>query len=67
MCWKPGKTAKFRPIHSTIQIWIDFHENEAKKNFFLKKKKYKMADFSKWPFFKIAIPIWPSNKVTITH
>ena len=29
--WKPGKTSKFGPIHSTIQIWTDFHENEAKK------------------------------------
>ena len=53
ICWKPGKTSKFRPIHSTIQIWTDFHENEAKK-IFLKKKKFKMADFSKSPFFKIA-------------
>ena len=25
------KTSKFRPIHFTIQIWTDFHENEAKK------------------------------------
>jgi hypothetical protein len=24
------------------------------KKIFLKKKKFKMADFSKWPFFKIA-------------
>ena len=24
------------------------------KEVFLKKKKFKMADFSKWPFFKIA-------------
>ena len=48
------KTSKFWPIHFTIQIWTDFHENEAKKGFFLKKKKFKMADFSKWPFFKIA-------------
>ena len=32
---KTGKTSKFGPIHSTIQIWTDFHENEAKKkNFF---------------------------------
>ena len=48
--WKPGKTSNFRPIHSTIQIWTDFHENEAKKKFFW-WKKFKMADFSKWPFF----------------
>jgi hypothetical protein len=26
---------------------------QKKKNFF-DKKKFKMADFSKWPFFKIA-------------
>ena len=42
--WKPGKTSKFGPIHSTIQIWTDFHENEAKKN--LKKRN------SKWPIFQ---------------
>ena len=42
--WKPGKMSKFRPIHSTIQIWTDFHENEA-KNFFFEEKKFKMADF----------------------
>jgi hypothetical protein len=29
--WKPGKTSKFRPIYSTIQIWTDFNKNEAKK------------------------------------
>ena len=52
--WKPGKTSKFRLIHSTIQIWTDFHKNEAKKKFFFWRKKFKMADFSKWPFFKIA-------------
>ena len=52
--WKQGKTSKFRPIHSTIQIWTNFHENEAKKKFFFEEKKIKMADFSKWPFFKIA-------------
>ena len=46
--------SKFQPTHSTIQIWTDFHENEAKKNFFLEKKKSKMAIFQKWPFFKIA-------------
>ena len=51
--WKSGKTSKFQPLHSTIQIWTDFHEIEAeKKNF--EKKKSKIADFSKWPFFKIA-------------
>ena len=43
---KPGKTSKFQPIHSTIQIWTDFHENEAKKKFLLKKKN------SKWPIFQ---------------
>ena len=47
------KTSKFQPIHFTIQIWTDFHENEGKKDFFFKKKKIKMAYFSKWPFFKI--------------
>ena len=35
--WKAGKTSKFQPIQSTIQIWTDFHKNEAKK-IFLKKK-----------------------------
>ena len=29
--------AKFQPIHSTVQIWTDYNENEAKK-IFLKKK-----------------------------
>jgi hypothetical protein len=38
-------TSKFRPIHFTIQIWTDFHENEA-KYFFFKKKN------SKWPIFQ---------------
>ena len=33
--WRPGKTSKFRPIHSTIQIWTYFfllhsHENKSK-------------------------------------
>ena len=36
--WKPGKMSKFQPIHSTIQIWTEFHENEAKKKNFSKKK-----------------------------
>ena len=45
--WKPGKTSKFGPIHSTIQIWTDFHENEA-------KKKIQNGRFSKSPFSKIA-------------
>ena len=43
ICWKPGKMSKFRSIQSTIQIWTDFHENEAKI----------MPDFSKSSFFKI--------------
>ena len=42
----------FRPIHSTVQIWTDFHENEAKKICFFEEKKFKMADFSRWPFFQ---------------
>ena len=46
MSWKPGKTSKFQPIHSTIQIWTDFHENEAKKIFFFEEKN------SKWPIFQ---------------
>ena len=25
--------AKFQPIHSTVQIWTDYNENEAKKIF----------------------------------
>ena len=44
--WKPGKTSKFQPIHSTIQIWTDFHKNEAKKVFFFGEKN------SKWPIFQ---------------
>ena len=44
--WKPGKTSKFRLIHSTIQIWTDFHKNEAKKKFFFEEKN------SKWPIFQ---------------
>ena len=51
--WRPGKTSKFRPIHSTIQIWTYFHESEANFFFFFGRKKFKMAKFSKWPFFKI--------------
>ena len=51
--WKQEKTSKFQPIHSTMKIWTDFHENKAKKNFFFEKKS-KMAVFQKWPFFKIA-------------
>jgi hypothetical protein len=46
--WKPEKTSKFQPIHST-----DFHENEEKKKKKIEKKS-KMAVFQKWPFFKIA-------------
>ena len=37
---KPGKMSKFQPIHSTIQIWIDFHENEANSFFFEKNSKW---------------------------
>ena len=44
--WKPEKTSKFQPIHSTMKIWTDFHENKAKKNLFFLKKN------PKWPFFK---------------
>ena len=52
--WKQGKTSKFQTIHSTVQIWTDFHENEAKKKKKMKKNQFKMSDFSKWSFFKIA-------------
>ena len=52
--WKAGKTSKFQPIHSTIEIWTDFHKNEANFFFFFEENKFKMANFSKWPFFKIA-------------
>ena len=38
--------SKFRPIQFTIRICTDFHENEAKKNFFQGKKN------SKWPIFQ---------------
>jgi hypothetical protein len=37
---KTSENIKIRPIHFTIQIWTDFHENEPKK------KK------SKWPIFQ---------------
>jgi hypothetical protein len=37
--WKPGKTSKFWPIHSTIQIWTDFVWEWSKKKFFFLKKK----------------------------
>ena len=43
---KLGKTSKFRLIHSTIQIWTDFHKNEAKKKIFFEEKT------SKWPIFQ---------------
>ena len=46
--WKPGKMSKFQLIHSTIQIWTDYHENEAKK----KKLKKKIQNGR---FFKIAV------------
>ena len=42
--------SKFRPIHSTIKIWADFHGNEAKKKFFFSKIKFKMADSKKAHF-----------------
>ena len=50
--WKLGKTSKFGPIHSTIQIWTDFHENEAKKKIVL-KKNIQHGRFSKLPILEI--------------
>ena len=38
--------SKFRPIHSAIQIWTDFHENEARE-----KKNFEEKN-SKWPIFQ---------------
>ena len=54
ICWKPGKTSKFWPIQSTIQICTDFHENEA-KNFFFKKKNSKWSIFQNGRFSKSPI------------
>ena len=48
--WKPEKTSKFRPIHSTKRIWTDFHKNEAKKN--SKWQIFQNGCFSKSPFLK---------------
>ena len=45
------KTSKFGPIHSTIQIWTDFHENEAKT----KKKKTLKKKIQNGQFFKMAV------------
>ena len=44
-------------MHYTTQIWTDFHKNEAKKNFFLKKKIqngrfFKMAVFQNRQFLR---------------
>ena len=50
--WKPGKTSKFRLIHSTIQIWTDFHKNEAKKKIFFLKKKIQNGRFFKMAVFQ---------------
>ena len=47
--------SKFRPIQFTIRICTNFHENEAKKNFFFRKKKSKMADSKKPHFAKRSI------------
>ena len=47
--------SKFRPIQFTIRIFTDFHENEAKKNFFLKKKNSKWMIFQKGRFSKSPI------------
>ena len=46
--------SKFQPIRSTIQIWTDFHENEAKK-FFFKKKDSKLPIFQNGRFSKSPI------------
>ena len=50
------KASKFRPIHSTIQIWTDFHENEAKKKENSKLRIFQNGHFSKSPILKIFSP-----------
>ena len=43
--------------HSFYHTNLDWFSWEwSKKKFFFWRKKFKMADFSKWPFFKIANP-----------
>ena len=52
-----GRGQKRKQLHCitfTIQIWTDFHESEAKEKKKDQEKRFKMADFSKWLFFKIA-------------
>ena len=51
--WKPGKTSKFRPIHSTTIILANFHGHEAKKNIFFRKKNQN-GRLKKSSSFKIA-------------
>ena len=40
------------PFYHTNLDWFSWEW--SKKKFFFWRKKFKMADFSKWPFFKIA-------------
>ena len=40
------------PFYHTNLDWFSWEW--SKKKFFFQEKKFKMADFSKWPFFKIA-------------
>ena len=49
------KTSKFRPIHFTIQIWTDFHKNEAIFFFFSRKKNSKCPIFQNGRFSKSPI------------
>jgi hypothetical protein len=49
-----GKRQNFDPSSLPYKFGLIFMRIKQKKKFFLKKKKFKMADFSKWPFFKIA-------------
>ena len=44
--------SKFRPIHSTLQIWPDFYENEAKKIFFFQENEIQNGRFFKMAVFQ---------------
>ena len=47
-----GKRQNFDPSSLLYKFGLIFMRMKQKKNFFW-RKKFKMADFSKWPFFKI--------------
>ena len=48
-----GKCQNFDPSSLPYKFELIFMRMKQKKIFF-EEKKFKMADFSKWPFFKIA-------------